>query len=143
MTTRERIMIASIAVFIGSIALAGTGFTADDGTSRRGGRLLNTAVEKIDRDNDGKITQDEIDASRRERFGKLDANQDGSLTLEEFQALARHDRMRDRLADRFQTMDNNGDSVLTSEEFMAPISDIVNKRDRDGDGALTRDEIRQ
>ena len=51
---------------------------------RRMGRWF---MKRYDANEDGKVTQEEIDKNRNERHGKYDGNGDGKLSLEEFQGL--------------------------------------------------------
>jgi hypothetical protein len=99
-------------------------------------------LEDFDSNNDGKFTQAEVDQSRRERFAQFDTDKDGKLTLQEYQALWL-DAMRRSMVDRFQGLDDDGDATVTVEEFVAPFSKMVNRLDRNNDGAITRDEFRR
>ncbi len=156
MTTRMQLIIAtSIAVLVGSVTIVGLsvaerrehrgrhggsfhGERLRHGGPRHGERLL----ENFDRNNDGKLTQAEIDQTRSDRFTQFDTDKDGTLTLQEYQALW-FDAMRSRMVDRFQSLDDDGDAVVTNEEFLAPFGKVVNRRDRDDNGELTRDELRR
>ena len=91
---------------------------------------------------DGKLTQSEIDAARRDRLAKFDDNNDGKLSLEEYQDLWL-DAMRERMVDRFQKLDADGDAVVTVYEFGQPFEKMVERRDRDGDGELTAADFRR
>ena len=73
---------------------------------------------------------------------RFDTDKDGTLTLQEYQALW-FDAMRSRMVDRFQSLDDDGDAVVTNEEFLTPFGNVVNRRDRDDNGKLTRDELRR
>jgi Ca2+-binding EF-hand superfamily protein len=152
-------MAASIAALVGSVTLAGIGFAErgepgryerhghrfkggehgdHHGERHRGERLF----ESFDRNDDGKLTQAEVDQTRRDRFAQFDADKDGKLTLQEYQVLWL-DAMRNRMVDRFQSLDDDGDAAVTSEEFLAPFGKVVSRRDRDDNGELTRDEMRK
>lgn len=108
------------------------------GMGRGGMRLL----AKLDSDGDGKLTQDEVNKTRGERFAKFDTDADGNLNLEEYQALWL-DAMHSRMVDRFQDLDEDGDAVVTDAEFQQPFENIVSRMDRDDDGEVTRDELQQ
>ena len=108
------------------------------GWHRRGERLL----ESFDSNNDGQLTQAEVDQARRDRLAQFDTDKDGKLTLQEYQALWL-DAMHRRMVAQFQSLDDDGDAVVTTEEFIAPFGKVIRRLDRNDDGAITRDEFRQ
>jgi Ca2+-binding EF-hand superfamily protein len=132
---------------MGAVALGATVLTAAavaDGRhhgrgDRGGGAWL---FEEFDANDDGRITQVEIDEVREGRLAAFDANGDGSLNLEEYQALWL-DAMRERMVDRFQAHDDDGDGLVTTAEFGERFDGIVSRLDDDGDGELTMDELRR
>ena len=69
--------------------------------------------ESFDVNDDGILTQTEIEEVRQSRLTEFDANGDGSLSLEEYQALWM-EAMRERMVDRFQAHDDDGDGLVTS-----------------------------
>lgn len=119
-------------------AMAGGG-----GWHGRGGPGSLMIIETFDIDKDGKVTQAEIDQTRKDQLAKYDSNHDGVLSLEEYQALWL-DAMRRMMVRQFQANDADGDGRITVEEFTARFDDLVRDRDRDrnGDGVLTADELR-
>lgn len=160
MKTAKKVIIASaVAAVIGSAA-ATTSF-ADRGSrdwkNHHGARHMGESgrgfrhhgakggmrlLDNFDSNDDGKVTQDEIDNARNERFARFDTDQNGSLDLQEYQALWL-DAMRERMVDRFQALDNDGDALVTNEEFLARFSKLISRLDRNDDGEITRDEMRQ
>lgn len=164
MTSRKKMIIAaSIAtlvalVTIGGISFAdrrehgrdheryehrGHGFQRGEHRGHRGGLHRGERLfESFDANSDGKVTQAEVDQTRRDRFTQFDADNDGKLTLQEYQALW-SDAMRSRMVDRFQNLDDDGDAAVTSEEFLAPFGNAVSRMDRDDNGEVTRDELRR
>ena len=131
----------------GLVAALGAGAIAEAEAAKRGhgGHGASRAImliEQFDANNDGQVTQDEIDGARSERFQQFDANNDGRLSLEEYEALWM-DAMRERMVDRFQRLDDDGDAIVTQEEFVAPMRNLVIRRDRDGDGSITVEEMRR
>ena len=107
----------------------------------RGGRGGLMIIETFDIDKDGKVTQAEIDQTRKDQLAKYDSNHDGVLSLEEYQALWL-DAMRRVMVRQFQANDTDGDARITVEEFTARFDDLVRDRDRNGEGVLTVDELR-
>ena len=98
--------------------------------------------EQFDANQDGRLTQAEIDQVRQSRLAEFDQNGDGKLTLEEYQALWMA-AMRERMVDRFQSHDDDGDGLVTVEEFAEPFDRVIVRFDRNGDGELTLDEVRR
>lgn len=167
MKTRTKVILAtSLIVLMAGITIAGTSFadrresSGDEGPmrfeerhgrwfgrgrhhghhgwQRRGERLF----DSFDSNGDGKLTQVEVDQVRRDRFTQFDTDADGKLTLQEYQALWL-DAMRRDMVDQFQRIDDDGDAMVTAEEFAAPFGKVVRHMDRNNDGELTRDELRQ
>jgi Ca2+-binding EF-hand superfamily protein len=142
MTRSTRLLLTTGLIGLGAAAFAGASLAGGDwgrhhGPGGPGAQLF----ESFDVDDDGRITQTEIDEVRQGRLAEFDADADGSLSLEEYQALW-IDVMRERMVDRFQAHDDDGDGLVTAEEFGAPFEQMVSRLDDDGDGAVTRDELR-
>lgn len=97
MQRRTKLFIAVGAAGILGLSAADVAF-ADRGRGHHGYRghhgqhgMMNQRIrmfmERYDANNDGRVTQEEIDANRSQRHSEFDANNDGQLSLEEFQAL--------------------------------------------------------
>jgi Ca2+-binding EF-hand superfamily protein len=147
MSTSRNVMLVIGAVALGATALAGASLADGKRGYHRGGHhggpgRHERMIEQFDANQDGAITQVEIDQVRRDRLAAFDQNNDGSLTLEEYQALWL-DAMRERMVDRFQDLDDDGDAIVTVEEFVEPFGSMVGRLDRNGDGALSRDDMRR
>ncbi|NIY78201.1 calcium-binding protein [Celeribacter sp. HF31] len=99
----------------------------------------------VDADEDGKITQDEIDAFRAARFAEVDANGDGTVDADELfahQEAQRVARMQARAASMIENRDGDGDGLLSAEEMQGPRAGTMFSRlDRDGDGAVSQEEL--
>ena len=117
----------------------GRGDMRDD---RRSARGFNWLIEAFDANDDGGVTQEEILMVRRTRLSEFDANNDGKLDLSEYEALWL-DAMREQMVDRFQAHDDDGDGSVTIEEFSEDYANIVERRDRNGDGVLNSDDLRR
>ena len=143
------------AAAIGAVTLAGVsyaghrhgGFGGNHGHGMHflgKGQLGLTAMEilnSIDADGDGKLTQTEIDRVRNDRHAAHDADGDGNLGLEEFAGLW-HETTRPLTVRAFQMLDTDGDSIVTRAEYDRPLADIVERLDRNGDGALSPSDRR-
>lgn len=64
----------------------------------------------LDTNNDGVISQAEVNQRQADRFAKIDTDGDGTITLEEFSA---------RSVAMFDTADADGNGEITQEEFTA------------------------
>ena len=125
MTTRTKLLIGIGAVALGATTLAGASMA--DGRGHGHGRDHGARmIEQFDANQDGSVTQDEIDQVRTARFTEFDADGNGSLSLEEYQALWL-DAMRERMVDRFQDLDDDGDAIVTVEEFVEPWGRMVDR----------------
>jgi hypothetical protein len=167
MKTRTQVIIAAaLTALVGGIGVAGTsfadryGYGGNDGPMRfeerharrfdRGGhhghhgwqRRGEHLFDSFDSNDDGKLTQAEVDQGRRDRFAQFDTDTDGKLSLQEYQALWL-DAVRSHMVDRFQGLDDNGDAAVTAEEFEMPFAHVVPRLDRNDDGEITRDELRR
>ncbi len=145
MTRTTKLLLTTGALAIGAVAfagasLAGGGWGRHHGYGHHGGG--DGLFEAFDANDDGQLTQAEIDQARQAKLTEFDADRDGSLTLEEYQALWL-DAMRERMVDRFQAHDDDGDGMVTAEEFGEDYSRILSRLDDDDDGSVTRDEIRE
>lgn len=95
----------------------------------------------FDANEDGKLSQQEIDQGRANQLKKFDKNGDGTLSLGEYEALWL-DVMRERMVDRFQGHDANGDGKVTGEEFGERFADMVKFMDSNDDGVLDESDMR-
>lgn len=103
---------------------------------RHGGRgMMMQIFDRVDADGDGAVTQAEIDAYRAEQVSAADANGDGALAIEEFDVIYRA-LTRSRMVDAFQDLDEDGDGVVSPAEMDDRFGSIVERMDRNGDGAL-------
>ena len=97
-------------------------------------------MKRFDLNNDGKVTQEEIDKAKTDLFAKYDTDGNGVLSLEEWQAM-RQDRMKERMAEHFKRQDSNGDGGISQEEFMARAQHMMERMDHNGDHAIEADEM--
>ena len=99
-------------------------------------------IEHYDRNDDGKVTQAEIDQARADRLAEFDSDGDGTLSLQEYEALWLG-AMRERMVDHFQSHDDDGDGAVTVEEFSERTRHLVLRGDRNDDGAIGPDDLRR
>ena len=106
---------------------------------RHGGGAM---MERFDVDGDGRITRAEIDQVRDERLKQFDADQNGALSLDEFEGLWL-DFVRERMVDRFQSLDDDGDGQVTQAEIDRRLSQMLERMDRNEDGAIDKNDRRR
>lgn len=92
--------------------------------------------DMVDADGDGTVTAEEIAAYRTAKLAEIDVSGDGAVSIDEFDTLYR-ELTRSRMVDAFQALDADGDGLISTEEADRRIDRLVERMDRDRDGALT------
>ena len=106
------------------------------GAMEREDRGLPARFSEIDRDGDGAIRQADIDAFVASQRDGNDADGDGAISIDEFEAIWL-ERTRPMMADAFQRLDADASGEITEAELAERFGGLVERMDRDGDGALT------
>ncbi len=112
-------------------------------------------LQGADADKDGKVTLEEVKAAfpqmSEEQFKHFDTNGDGAVTKEDKPPVRPEKPQMDVQArmkaveERWAKSDANGDGKVSKEEFMAtPGTNAAafQRHDRNGDGVLSRDDLR-
>ena len=101
--------------------------------------------QRLDANNDGAVSRDEIVTARAKLFNRLDVDSDGVIEEDETEMprdaiMDRATAMQARLASQMQRLDSSGDGKMSRDEFRARtlFFDLV---DRDGDGKLSAAEF--
>ena len=119
-------------------------------------RNLDTNYKRLDTNNDGAVTEPEIQAAqaranqaveamlvkrRADVFAKLDTNKDGQLSAAEFNAGSPiPQRPRTDSAGALAKLDTNKDKKVSAAEFRAPPLANFDKMDLNRDGTISVDE---
>ena len=129
----------------GATALLGLGLAAGVAEADRGRHGMGNVMglmERYDANRDGALSQEEIDTNRTQWHGEFDRDKTGDLTLAEFEALWLRAR-REMMVREFQEFDRDGDGKVTLDEYKAPLTAMVTRMDRNGDGLLNQDDRRR
>ncbi len=124
-------------------------------------RARDARFKALDADGDGKVGADEFVARRKAAFARIDADKDGTVDKAEFDAAfdkvreemlayrgarhgKRHHRWRKRRGSGMERrMDLNDDGKVTRAEYDTVSNVMFLRLDGDGDGAVTRKEMRK
>ncbi len=114
-------------------------------------------MKHLDANKDGKISKEEARGPLSEHFNKVDSDNDGFITKEELEKAPkprnnrsqRKGRMDNKKAkesqpsneDVFKTLDVNKDGKISKEEAKGPIKTHFDKIDVNGDGFIIKDEL--
>ena len=95
--------------------------------------------QKLDQNNDGKVTLEEFMRWREAQFNRLDTNNDGSLSRSEVSA--GKNKFARKVMDNFDLIDTNQDQKLSREEFREASRRTFLKFDTNRDRSLNKDEL--
>ncbi len=110
-------------------------------------------LQRIDKNDDGKISLEEFHAREARWIERIDSDGDGAVSLEEItqhhseRAMARQAKMaahrakaQTALEEKFAAADTNQDGLVTGEEWRL---EAFNRLDEDDDGYLSKKELKQ
>lgn len=156
-------VIGAVAVALTSVAFAQDKPADTLAPAVKPAEIQKSAWQKMDANNDGKVTAVERQALLKERFKEMDANGDAKLTADEFGAnrLAIIDVNKDGVVTLEEylvffvgkdaatgevvacdKLDANGDNLLTPVEVIAYRKSVFKAADANGDGKITKDEMK-
>jgi Ca2+-binding EF-hand superfamily protein len=125
------------------LAAGACGFAqAQDGSQERGGRH---GIFESDSNSDGVLTRAEFDAGRATGFARLDSDNNGQLTREEMRAergehRGRRGGHRGGGMHQLASADANNDGNITREEFLARPIEMFDRLDENNDGMISASE---
>jgi len=116
-------------------------------TSMHKSAPCDTSMQKMrmDSNQDGMVSKQEFDDFHNSYFKKIDVNNDGQLSPEEMQAshCKLHGREDMHISNRFEKSDTNHDGALSRKEAkdMPMLSQYFDKIDANKDGKVTQKEL--
>jgi EF hand domain-containing protein len=137
----KRILAAAATALAAGVALTGVA-NSNTGFGHHGGpfgMVMLDMLSTIDTNNDGALSQQEINAAVASRFATFDSNKDGQLSMEEFQALWA-DLTRPIAVRAFQFLDPDGNGAIAREEIDKRFGTLVARFDRNKDGQLSSED---
>lgn len=126
-----------LTALVGSIAIAAAPGGGGDGMP--GGGFIRL-MEEMDADRNGAISRVEIEAFNAARAAAMDADGNGEVTVAELEDYREAQRQK-RMAEHLNAMDSDGDGKVSVAELQAAANWRLARLDRDGDGAIERDEV--
>ena len=98
---------------------------------------------KLDANQDGKITREELDTDVSTLFAAVDADQDGKVTQDEAAQFfaAKHQEMKQKFAERLKAADKNQDGQWSQDELSEMPARRFAKLDQNGDGLVSQAEL--
>lgn len=139
--------VSTLALFALSTAVVSVPALAEEGARKgpHGGFF-----ERMDRNEDGKVTLSETQSHAAARFDSMDLNMDGFLTKEELEEAhqARKQKMQEKRADKSEKPNKEGRPELTDEQKAEHHKKrsqrkekMFERSDKDGDGKISREEF--
>jgi hypothetical protein len=123
-------------IFLAGASVADAGFGPPGPHMGMMGGMGAELLQNVDKNGDGALSQDEINAAVDGRFVEFDVNKDGKLSLEEFRALWA-EITRPIAVRAFQFLDPNGDAAIEKQELDDRFGHVVARFDRNDDGMLS------
>jgi len=138
-------LILKIIIPTSAVLVAGSAVVlADSGSLGFGPRGMagpERVIERLDLNEDGKISKEEVDKVRDERFAKFDTDNSGGLTIEELEA-GREAEKQERRAEMLSRIDTNGDQEINRDEFGGRELRLFDRLDANEDGEISEDELK-
>jgi EF hand len=140
-TVCKRILIAAAVALVTGGTVTGAAI-ANPGFGHHGGPFRIVMLDMlgtIDTNNDGALSQEEINSAVGSRYAAFDSNKDAQLSLEEFQVLWT-DLTRPLAVRAFQFLDRDGNAAVAREEVDRRFGTLVTRFDRNKDGQLSPED---
>lgn len=170
----KKILITTLAATIALASASTLAYAAKDGGKRGGGQHgpnIEKMLERLDANDDGGISLDEVKTHQANIFASADANDDQSLTQEEFDMIAemqkaereankaeraetaekdgkrggkgKHRGQGKRGGPNFERFDADSSGSLTVTEFTSHADKMFERMDRNSDGVINADDMKR
>lgn len=132
-----KLLAITLSAGMAALMLSGGALQAQEPKLPTSERLFN----RLDKDNDGKISLKEVQRRSARPFMRLDADRDGTVTAAEIEAYLT--KLMERRRDRILTsLDKDGDGSITRSEIDEFIAAEFATADTDKDGSVTLAELK-
>lgn len=136
-------------ICVATLTMAAIACAQGPAEGRREGRRMDPVFAALDSDHDGVISAEELKLTAVS-LKKLDKNSDGKLTEDELRPARGPEGQggpgappQEDLAETLMAFDKNGDGKLTKAELPERMQNLFARADADNDGLLTKDELRK
>ncbi|MEL6648001.1 MAG: EF-hand domain-containing protein [Pseudomonadota bacterium] len=133
----------ALTLFLSAAIMTGLATQSIAAGDQRGCPRIN--FEEVDRNADGLLTAEELQAHREARFKQTDTDGNGVLSRAEIEArmLANQDERRVKFLDRmFDRRDANADGQLSLDEMVSgQTGKMFDRADANGDGQISKAEF--
>jgi class 3 adenylate cyclase/Ca2+-binding EF-hand superfamily protein len=105
---------------------------------------LSPKFHQLDRNNDQRLTSEELPEQVRDRVMQADKNHDGAVDVPEFQeAFKQQQKWQEFQTVLFRQFDRNDDQKLAPDELSERVRDRIMRADKNNDGAVDVSEFQE
>ncbi|WP_282148987.1 EF-hand domain-containing protein [Algibacter lectus] len=127
-------------------------FAQSEGKGNQKPPSFSELLKKLDANEDGKLSENEVDGPLKEQFATIDADKDGFITEAEMKPKAKEAKSEKKskgqgkgmptYTELLEQMDADKDGKLSKSEVKGPLKNDFSKVDTDKDGFLSEAELK-